>query len=131
MTSAHLLNRSRYLRHDNLAGLTLAGPFDACSRDEVMAMLPRLPWWPSLATKQRQRVEPVGWVLDWLGSHPGAGWRDRWVAAGMNSDPTGWIAAARAGDERDPGNLQARTVAAMQFLVLGMLEYQYFSPGVQ
>ena len=80
------------MRRDNLAVLP-AGLFDACSRDEVTGRLARLRCWPSVATRQRQRVETVSWILDWLASHPG---RDgaTGVAAGMNSDPTGSSAVA-------------------------------------
>lgn len=120
----------RYLRHEHLAGLTLAGPFDSCTRADVLGMLPRLPGWPASATARKYRVDAAGWVLNWLLQHPGEGWRDRWVAADMNHQPISWVTAARVEDPRTAFQVQAMTTAALRLLVVGKVllpGYSYFT----
>lgn len=55
-------------------------------------MFPSLPSWPSTTGdgKRAGRITGARVVLNWLLSHPGEGWQDRWVVSGADRD-LNWI----------------------------------------
>ncbi|GAA1677127.1 hypothetical protein GCM10009745_20610 [Kribbella yunnanensis] len=66
------------------------GPVNDLPAGQVLALLASLPGWSSLSGKQRDRwVSGATRVLEWLQTHPGAGWQQRWLAAG--ADDLVWI----------------------------------------
>ncbi|GAA5172035.1 tyrosine-type recombinase/integrase [Pseudonocardia eucalypti] len=120
----------KYLQHPELVGRTFAGPFDTADRDEVLRVAQKLPDWPTAVHDHNELVEGIGWVLDWLESFPGGGWRDRWVAAGANTDPVSWIQQRHRGDHRTARTVRTIAVTAMHTLVAARVilpDYPYFS----
>ena len=76
-----------------------AGPVDHLHRDQILALLDEVPVWrrdtaPARRDHQR-RVRGTHIILDWLLTHPGAGWQERWLASGAD-DGTGWISQIAA-----------------------------------
>jgi hypothetical protein len=67
------------------------GPFDRSSAEAVVASLPQLPIWSLRATSRNsQRLRGAQRILDWLLTHPGDGWQDRWLVSDADTGP-GWI----------------------------------------
>jgi len=102
---------------------SLTGPCDDYAIDEVMALLiehaDRLGF--SYDRKRRiRRSSPA--ILEWLQSHPGDGWQQRWLAAGadtrldwLNDLPTSSPVPAR---EKRAGNVVATNSLLLNRVVL-------------
>jgi integrase len=76
-----------FKRYDDLVDVGIAGgPRDGLAIDAVVNMLPSLPNWPPQARhRYGARVQASARViLDWLTTHPGAGWQERWVTSGAD-----------------------------------------------
>lgn len=117
-----------YLEHPELAGHVFAGPYDALSKDEVMAVVQKLPDWPQDQYSRNRTLEGVSWVLDWLCTFPGEGWRDRWVASGADTDPLGFLAERQDG-RRCPRAVRAIAIVGVRTLVVSRVilpGYAYF-----
>lgn len=120
----------KYRQHPELVGHTYPGPYDTGDREEVLRVAQKLPDWPAAVHDHNELVEGIGWVLDWLETFPGAGWRDRWVAAGANTDPICWIGQRHGDDHRVVGSVRAIAVSGMHTLVLARVilpDYPYFT----
>ncbi len=66
-------------------------PADQLSVDEVLCLLRELPTWSTWeGTSPSRRLRGAARVLAWLESLPGAGWQQRWLAAGGDQG-WGWI----------------------------------------
>jgi integrase len=111
-------------------GQTFAGPHDTAPKDEVLVMVQKLPDWPTNQYSNSRLLEGSSWVLDWLLTFPGEGWRDRWVAAGADTSPLGWLAERHGDDHRDPKTVHKIAVEGMRTLVVSRVllpGYEFFS----
>jgi hypothetical protein len=118
-----------YVQHPELKGQVFAGPHDTLSKDEVRALVQKLPDWPTTPYGRNRTLQGVSWVLDWLLTFPGDGWRDRWVASGADADPLSWLAERQA-DHRHPKTIRMITIEGMRTLVVSRVilpGYQFFS----
>ncbi|MFB7053405.1 hypothetical protein ACFCXT_09765 [Streptomyces vinaceus] len=84
-------SRPLFIEHDLRADKNRVGPHDQHTRDEVLALLPASPLWPT--RKYRRCLDPgirildyTGRILDWLETHPGDGWQARWHTADADRD---------------------------------------------
>ena len=78
------------------------GPLDGSSAEVVVAALPTLPIWLLRTTSRNsQRLRGARRILDWLLTHPGDGWQDRWLLSGADTGP-GWIDTLTAADQTTP-----------------------------
>lgn len=121
-------NGPYYLQHPELAGQVYAGPHDTLSRDEVMAVVQKLPDWPPSEYQRNRTLEGVSWVLDWLLTFPGEGWRDRWLMSGADADPLGFL-TERQNDRRCAGTIRAIAIEGVRTLVVSRVilpGYAYF-----
>jgi hypothetical protein len=84
----HLLTRRR------------VGPVDRRPPEDILALLPQLPSWPSLRRSRRaEALKGAATILDWLLTHNGDGWQDRWLAAGADTSKA-WLADLAPQDTR-------------------------------
>ena len=107
-----------YRQHPELADRIFAGPHDTLPTDEVLVVVQKLPDWPESQYWRDRYLEGCSWVLDWLLTFPGDGWRDRWVAAGADADYTSWITARHGADHRDPKTVHKIVVEGQRTLVV-------------
>lgn len=100
-------------RHDELIVETdvAGGDHDRTSLDEVLALLPSLPTWPELNHRRTRCRDGAAAILRWLQTYPGAGWQQRWVAAGADDD-LGWVDALS--DPTDPRCSRVRRDVVIQ-----------------
>lgn len=125
-----LLCGPRYLQHPELVGQMFAGPYDTLPKDEVLVVVQKLPDWPESQYWRDRYLEGTSWVLDWLLTFPGDGWRDRWVAADADADWTGWIRARHGNDRRAPTTVHQIAVEGLRTLVVSRVilpGWQFFS----
>ncbi|HPK90932.1 MAG TPA: hypothetical protein PK132_15460, partial [Dermatophilaceae bacterium] len=121
---------SRLRLHPELVGVTFPGPYDQADRAEVLRIAMKLPDWPTVVHDHNELVEGIGWVLDWLETFPGDGWRDRWIAAGANTDPDSWILRRHCEDHRIAPSVRAIAVSGIRTLIVARVilpDYPYFS----
>ena len=119
MTSEQLKVAGPYYReHPELVDQVFAGPHDTAVKDEVLRLVAKLPDWPVTEYASNRLLEGADWVLDWLLIFPGAGWRDRWVAAGADTNPLGWLPERHGEDHRDPKTVRQIAVAGMRTLIV-------------
>jgi hypothetical protein len=86
----HRIPHSR--RHDEFVDVDRAGPIDRLSIDEVLAGFESLPTWAVTPDPRKTyQIDGARTILEWLQTHPGDGWQDRWIAAGADTG-TEWIA---------------------------------------
>lgn len=126
----HLANGPYYRRHPELFGLVLTGPHDALSRDQVLALVQTLPDWPASEYQRNRTLQGVSWVLDWLLTFPGGGWRDRWVAAAGDTDPLGCLPERQQNDHRSPKTVRTTVIQGVRTLIVARVilpGYAYFS----
>ena len=84
MTTATVAPGTRRTRSPFVAGEGLlqrrrAGPVDRASIGDILALLPQLPDWPAATAHRTMRLRGATTILDWLLTHPGEGWQDRWM----------------------------------------------------
>jgi len=81
------------------AATVQAGPAGRLPRDQVLSLLAGFPAWQQDTASRRnqhhRRMRGAAAVLDWLLTHPGEGWQERWLAAGAGNG-TAWIAQIAA-----------------------------------
>lgn len=131
LTSEQLKLAGPYYReHPELAGKIFAGPHDTAPKGEVLVVVQKLPDWPTSPYSSTRLLEGASWVLDWLLTFPGEGWRDRWVAAGADTNPLGWLAERHALDRRDPKTVRIIAIEGMRTLIVARVilpGYEFFS----
>lgn len=94
------------------------GPSDGLSVEEVLAGLPLLPIWSGFTHESHLvRVRGAREILEWLLRHPGAGWQQRWLAAGADTG-TGWIEDMIPDDPRCPGTRRDVVIQGLAVLLL-------------
>ena len=98
--------------------LVLTGPHDALSRDQVLALVQTLPDWPASEYQRNRTLQGVSWVLDWLLTFPGGGWRDRWVAAAGDTDPLGCLPERQQNDHRSPKTVRTTVIQGVRTLIV-------------
>lgn len=119
-----------YREHPELVDQTFAGPYDTLSIDEALMVVQKLPDWPSSSYESNRLLEGASWVLDWLLTFPGDGWRDRWVAAGADTNPLGWVADRQGADHRDPRTVRQIAIEGMRTLIVSRVilpGHEFFS----
>lgn len=107
-----------YRQHPELVDQVFAGPHDSLPKDEVLVVVQKLTDWPGSQYWSDRYLEGCSWVLDWLLTFPGAGWRDRWMAAGADTDSTNWITERHKDDHRDPKTVHKIAVEGLRTLVV-------------
>ncbi len=107
-----------YRQHPELVGQMFTGPHDTLPKDEVLAVVQKLPDWPDSQYWSDRYLEGCSWVLDWLLTFPGDGWRDRWIAAGADTDSTNRITERHKDDHRDPKTVHKIAVEGLRTLVV-------------
>jgi hypothetical protein len=71
-------------------------------------------------TTRRSRVIALGKVLDWLGTHPGQTWQDRWIASGADAERgADWRRLAFGAQTTDPGRAYADLGPGLLALICG------------
>lgn len=70
--------------------VTADWPATRCSREDVFERLTRAPFVLGSAGSQKQRVQGLRLMLDWLAEQPGHSWQQRWVASGADAAAAGW-----------------------------------------
>ncbi|PXY17781.1 integrase [Prauserella flavalba] len=102
----HLLTRHR------------VGPLDRLPAHEILAQLPETPAWSSLRRNRRlEAIRGASTVLDWLHTHDGGGWQDRWVNSGADNN-TAWIATLGLQDTRATDTKRAEHLRGLTMLLL-------------
>jgi len=119
-----------YREHPEPVGQVFAGPHDTVPEDEVLVVVQKVPDWPTGQYWSNRLLEGASWVLDWLLTFPGEGWRDRWVAAGADTNPLGWLSERHADDHRDPKTVRIIAIEGMRTLIVSRVilpGYEFFS----
>ena len=93
------------------------GPVDRLPAGGILALLPRLPDWPSATVHRTRRLRGAATILDWLLAHPGEGWQDRWTVSGADRD-TGWIETLAPGDTRQAVTKRQEHIAGLGCLLM-------------
>jgi integrase len=98
------------------------GPLDSMSAQAVLARLPELSTWPPLTSKRgrskaMERLRGASRILDWLLTHPGDGWQERWLMAGADSTVE-WISFVTTGFDRTEPTRRALTTEGLAALLL-------------
>lgn len=70
--------------------VTADWPATRCSREDVFERLTRTPFVLGSAGSQKQRVQGLRLMLDWLAEQPGRSWQQRWMASGADAAAAGW-----------------------------------------
>lgn len=81
-----------FKRHDGvLSANPRSGERDDWPTPRILALLPTLPNWPAQNPGKRARITSGAHrILQWLSTHPGDGWQDRWLASGADKG-VDWI----------------------------------------
>ncbi|MFL6120230.1 tyrosine-type recombinase/integrase [Actinophytocola sp.] len=107
--------------HDELLEAPVpGGDRDRWSIDAILGLFPDLPTWPStnLRNGRRGRITSGGrTILEWLASHPGDGWQQRWVNSGADSGMD-WVDTVIDGDARSSVTVRANVGAGLTSLLL-------------
>jgi integrase len=90
---------------------------DRLSANDILALLPSLPTWPQKTARSSPKLRGAKVILDWLLTHPGEGWQDRWLAADADRG-TDWIDEIVADDPRTPVVKRNGTVGGLNCLLL-------------
>jgi hypothetical protein len=105
------------------------GPADACAAEEIMELLPRLPVWQDWDARRRaQARRGAAAILRWLAAFPGAGWQQRWLAAGADAG-LDWLHAVPLGGGQPPGPVSQRETSRNG--LAGLLLCRAVLPGCQ
>jgi integrase len=90
---------------------------DHLSAEGVLALLPRLPTWPTTVGDRNSRVRGATTILNWLLTGSGEGWQDRGVALGADND-LGWIDTLAPGDSRSAVTQRQERIGGLACLLL-------------
>jgi hypothetical protein len=82
--------RGPFVADERLLQRRRVGPVDRLPAADILALLPRLPDWPAATVRRTVRLRGATTILNWLLTHPGEGWQDRWTVSGADHD-TSWI----------------------------------------
>ena len=85
--------RSPFAADERLLQRRRVGPVDRAPAGDILALLPRLPDWPAATVRRTVRLRGATTILNWLLTHPGEGWQDRWTVSGADRDAS-WIGRA-------------------------------------
>jgi integrase len=118
LAAAHNLDHS----HDRAAAVVAGGSRDRLPINTILNLLPTLPTWPEPTQPgKRTRIadaDAARTILDWLCTHPGEGWQDRWVVSGAD-DNTDWLDRLIVTDgKRSPGTQHDSLTKALTALLL-------------
>jgi site-specific recombinase XerD len=117
-----------FQRHDDLVDATVpGGDRDHWSIGSILGTFPSLPNWPSPDSRHRYgaraRITTGGrTILEWLQSHPGNGWQERWINSGADSG-TEFLNALVAKDTRSPTTARTELSAGLGSLLLCRLVF--------
>lgn len=129
ITTAHEEPVCLAQREDPCSGHVLS-PAEEFSAEQVLRLLQELPTWSTWkGTAPGRRLRGAAGVLGWLESWPGAGWWQRWLAAGGDHG-LGWIDQLAAADPRTAGIVLKELRAGLNWLVLARVlrpGYGYFA----
>jgi len=109
-----------FKRYDDLVDVAVpGGPNDGLSVDAVVALLPTLPNWPPQGRQHHCAGVQAGarLILEWLASHPGVGWQERWMSSGAD-DGVEWLHTVAAIDTPRGRTARAVLVQALARLLL-------------
>lgn len=97
------------------------GPMDTSPPAEVLATAVRhAERMGYTAKRQRDLRRGVPTILDWLASHPGDGWQERWLAADADAD-LGWLSTVPVGSTVGVVHRRATNVAGIASLLLNQV----------
>ena len=91
--------RGPFVADERLLQRRRVGPVDRLPAGDILALLPRLPDWPAATVRRTVRLRGATTILNWLLTHPGEGWQDRWMISGADQD-TSWIDTPAPGETR-------------------------------
>ncbi len=103
-----------FRRHDDLVDTVVpGGTRDHLPISAILSLLPTLPTWPihTQCGKRARVADGVRVILDWLSTHPGEGWQDRWVVSGADQN-TDWLDRLIVADERRSPKTQRESLAS-------------------
>jgi integrase len=111
-----------------------AGPHDLLAAEEILVLLPRVGGWAALdpGASPGRRLRGAARILAWLATWPGAGWQQRWLAAGAD-DGLGWIeelSEPSADDRANPRMSRGELTAGLNWLILARVlrpGYDFFT----
>ena len=109
--------RGPFVADERLLQRRRAGPVDRAPVGDILALLPRLPDWPAATVRRAVRLRGAATILDWLLTHPGEGWQDRWTVSGADRD-TSWIGTLAPGDTRLAVTRRQEHVAGLACLLM-------------
>jgi integrase len=116
-------------RHDEFVDVARVGPIDHLSIDDTLARIASVSTCAvgrDSARTTTSRIEGARTILQWLQTHPGDGWQQRWTVAGAD-DGNGWIDRLV---ERDTSTLsEARKRDRLLRGVTGLLLCRVVLPG--
>lgn len=93
------------------------GPLDRSSAADILALLPRLSDWPPGVYKRNAWLRGATAILNWLGTCPGEGWQERWIASGADNG-TGWIDTLAPEDPRSAPHKRQEHLAGLACLLM-------------
>jgi site-specific recombinase XerD len=97
------------------------GLLDRLSLPEVLARMTELRGWAAMSGPERKRARVgASLVLEWLLTHPGDGWQQRWQSANP-ADGLDWIAVITADDPRTSLTSRAVVLQGLTCLMLARL----------
>jgi hypothetical protein len=103
--------------HEHLLERRFVGPVDHLSAEGILALLPRLPIWPTTVGDRNSTIRGATTILNWLLTRPGKDWQERWVALGADND-LGWIDTLAPGDNRSAVTQRQERISGLACLLL-------------
>lgn len=97
---ANIIVQQRFERHRHLLDRNHVGPADRMTKHEILTQVEQLPSWFRVRGRPHgDAMRGAGVILDWLASHPGDGWQDRWLVSGADASKD-WIDKLAPDDDR-------------------------------
>jgi len=122
-----------FRRDDGLVDtVVVGGSRDCLPISAILSLLSTLPTWPvhTQHGKRARVADGARAILEWLSTHPGEGWQDRWVVSGADKN-TDWLDTLIVADERRSQKTQHESLAsALTALLLGRIirpSYQFLA----
>lgn len=109
----------RYRLHDDLvAASDRVGPVDHLPIAEILELFPSLPAWPQMSHSGRwRRLNGARRILEWLQTHAGDGWQQRWLASGADGS-LDWIDPLIAGVPLAYASKREQVMTGVGFLLI-------------
>ncbi|MER7865448.1 tyrosine-type recombinase/integrase [Amycolatopsis japonica] len=107
-------------RHDGVLEIPAApGERDQMPAAEILQLFPALPNWPPAGQSGgRARITAGGRaILEWLATHEGDGWQERWVSSGADRGME-WVGDLVRADGRGEKTARASLVSGLTSLIL-------------